>query len=146
MVCSMEEQLERVSSKLTVFFEDPFWVGVFERIENRKLSVAKVTFGVEPKDYDVLEFINRNYYHLQFSPAVETVVKDMKKNPKRAQRDAKKQTLEIGIGTKSQQALKLQQEQNKQERKVRSREQREAESQRIFELKKIKKREKHRGH
>ncbi len=146
LVCSMEEQLERVSSKLTVFFEDPFWVGVFERIENRKLSVAKVTFGVEPKDYDVLEFINRNYYHLQFSPAVETVVKDTKKNPKRAQRDAKKQTLETGIGTKSQQALKLQQEQNKQERKVRSREQREAESQRIFELKKIKKREKHRGH
>ena len=138
--------MDRVSGKLTIYFENPFWVGVFERIENRKLSVAKVTFGVEPKDYDVLEFINRNYYHLQFSPAVETVVKDTKKNPKRAQRDAKKQTLETGIGTKSQQALKLQQEQNKQERKVRSREQREAESQRMFELKKIKKREKHRGH
>ena len=138
--------MDRVSDRLTVFFEDPFWVGVFERIENRKLSVAKVTFGVEPKDYDVLEFINRNYYHLQFSPAVETVVKDTKKNPKRAQRDAKKQTLETGIGTKSQQALKLLQEQNKQERKVRSREQREAENQRLFELKQIKKREKHRGH
>ena len=138
--------MDRVSGKLTIYFEDPFWVGVFERIENRKLSVAKVTFGAEPKDYEVLEFINRNYYHLQFSPAVETVVKDTKKNPKRAQRDAKKQTLETGIGTKSQQALKLKQEQNKQERKVRSREQREAENQRIFELKKIKKREKHRGH
>ena len=138
--------MDRVSGKLTIYFEDPFWVGVFERIENRKLSVAKVTFGVEPKDYDVLEFINRNYYHLQFSPAVETVVKDTKKNPKRAQRDAKKQTLETGIGTKSQQALKLQQEQNKQERKIRSREQREAESQRMFELKQIKKREKHKGH
>ena len=138
--------MDRVSGKLTIYFEDPFWVGVFERIENRKLSVAKVTFGVEPKDYDVLEFINRNYYHLQFSPAVETVVKDTKKNPKRAQRDAKKQTLETGIGTKSQQALKLQQEQNKQERKVRSREQREAENQRLFELKQIKKREKHKGH
>ena len=50
------------------------------------------------------------------------------------------------IGTKSQQALKLQQEQNKQERKVRSREQREAESQRLFELKQMKKREKHKGH
>ena len=129
-----------------MFFEDPFWVGVFERIENRKLSVAKVTFGAEPKDYEVLEFINRNYYHLQFSPAVETVVKDTKKNPKRAQRDAKKQTLETGIGTKSQQALKLQQEQNNQERKVRSREQRNAESQRLFELKQMKKREKHKGH
>ena len=138
--------MDRVSGKLTIYFEDPFWVGVFERTTNRKLSVAKVTFGVEPKDYDVLEFINRNYYHLQFSPAVETVVKDTKKNPKRAQRDAKKQTLEMGIGTKSQQALKLQQEQNKQERKVRSREQRDAESQRLFELKQMKKREKHKGH
>ena len=138
--------MDRVSGKLTIYFEDPFWVGVFERIENRKLSVAKVTFGVEPKDYDVLEFINRNYYHLQFSPAVETVVKDTKKNPKRAQRDAKKQTLETGIGTKSQQALKLQQEQNKQERKVRNREQRDAENQRLFELRQLKKREKHKGH
>ena len=138
--------MDRVSGKLTIYFEDPFWVGVFERIENRKLSVAKVTFGAEPKDYEVLEFINRNYYHLQFSPAVETVVKDTRKNPKRAQRDAKKQTLETGIGTKSQQALKLQQEQNKQERKVRSREQRDAESQRLFELKQMKKREKHKGH
>ena len=106
----------------------------------------KVTFGVEPKDYDVLEFINRNYYKLQFSPEIEAVVKDTRKNPKRAQRDAKKQTLETGIGTKSQQALKLQQEQNKQERKVRSREQRDAESQRLFELKQMKKREKHTGH
>ena len=138
--------MDRVSGKLTIYFEDPFWVGIFERIENRKLSVVKVTFGAEPKDYEVLEFINRNYYHLQFSPAVETVVKDTKKNPKRAQRDAKKQTLETGIGTKSQQALKLQQEQNKQERKVRSREQRDAESQRLFELKQMKKREKHKGH
>ncbi len=138
--------MDRVSGKLTIYFEDPFWVGVFERIENRKLSVAKVTFGGEPKDYEVLEFINRNYYHLQFSPAVKTVVKDTKKNPKRAQRDAKKQTLETGVGTKSQQALKLQQEQNKLERKVRSREQRDAESQRLFELKQMKKREKHKGH
>ena len=138
--------MDRMSGKLTVFFEDPFWVGIFERTTDKKLSAAKVTFGAEPKDYEVLEFINRNYYHLQFSPAVETVVKDTKKNPKRAQRDAKKQTLETGIGTKSQQALKLQQEQNKQERKVRSREQREAENQRLFELKQMKKREKHKGH
>ena len=138
--------MERVSSKLTVFFEDPFWVGVFERISDGKLSAAKVTFGAEPKDYEVLEFINRNYYHLRYSPAVETVVKEAKKNPKRAQRDAKKQILETGIGTKSQQALKLQQEKNKQEQKVISREQREAENQRLFELKQMKKREKHKGH
>ena len=62
------------------------------------------------------------------------------------QREAKKQMQETGIGTKSQQALKLQQEQNKQERKVRSREKKEADELRMFELKQQKKREKHRGH
>ena len=105
-----------------------------------------MTFGAEPKDYEVQEFINRHYYHLQFSPAIKTDVKDVKKNPKRAQRDAKKQTLENGIGTKSQQALKLQQEQNKLERKERSKQEREAESERQFEMKQQKKKEKHKGH
>ena len=83
---------------------------------------------------------------LKFSPVVETVVKDVKRSPKRLQRKAKKQMLEIGIGTKSQQALKLQQEQNKQERKVRGREKKEADELRIFELKQQKKREKYKGH
>ncbi len=50
-----------------------------------------------------------------------------------------------GIGTKSQQALKLQQEQLKTERKIVSREQREAEKQRQFELKQQKRKEKHKG-
>ena len=42
--------MDKASGKLTVYFEEPFWVGVFERIEDGKLSVAKVTFGAEPKD------------------------------------------------------------------------------------------------
>ena len=138
--------MDKVSGKLTVYFEEPFWVGIFERIEDGKLSVAKVTFGAEPKDYEVQEYVQKYYFSLKFSPAVDTVVKDIKRNPKRMQREAKKQMQEIGIGTKSQRALKLQQEQNKQERKVRSQEKKEAEKLRIFELKQQKKREKHKGH
>ena len=138
--------MDKVSGKLTVFFEKPFWVGVFEHIEDGKLTVAKVTFGAEPKDYEVQEYIQKYYYSLQFSPAVATVVKETKSNPKRMQRDAKKQMQENGISTKSQQALKMQQEQNKQERKIRSRKQKEADEQRMFELKQQKKRSKHRGH
>ena len=94
----MSTRIEKCQGRLTVYFEDPFWVGVFERIENGKLSAAKVTFGAEPKDYEVQEFINRHYYHLQFSPAIKTDVKDIKKNPKRAQRDAKKQILDFASG------------------------------------------------
>ena len=138
--------MDKVSGKLTVYFEEPFWIGIFERIEDGKLSVAKVTFGAEPKDYEVQEYVQKYYFSLKFSPAVDTVVKDIKRNPKRMQREAKKQMQEIGIGTKSQQALKLQQEQSKQERKVRSQEKKEAEKLRMFELKQQKKREKHKGH
>ena len=138
--------MDKASGKLTVYFEEAFWIGVFERIEDGKLSVAKVTFGAEPKDYEVQEYIRKHYSSLKFSPAVDTVVKDIKRNPKRMQREAKKQMQETGIGTKSQQALKLQQEQNKQERKVRSREKKEADELRMFELKQQKKREKHKGH
>ena len=137
--------MDKVSGKLTVYFEEPFWVGVFECIEDGKLSVAKVTFGAEPKDYEVQEYIQKYYFSLKFSPAVETVVKDIKRNPKRMQREAKKM-LKTGIGTKSQQALKLQQEQNKQKCKERSRRKKEAQEQRMFELKQQKKREKHKGH
>ncbi|MDE7425647.1 MAG: YjdF family protein [Lachnospiraceae bacterium] len=135
----------KVNGKLTVYFDEPFWVGVFERIEDGKLSVAKVTFGAEPKDYEVFQFILKHYYSLQFSPAVATVAKKTIRNPKRMQRDIRKQLRDTGIGTKSQQALKLQQEQNKQERKVKSREQKLAEAKRMFELKQQKKKEKHRG-
>ena len=138
--------MDKVSGKLTVVFEDPFGVGIVERSEDGRLSVAKVTFGAEPKDYEVQEYIQKYYSGLKFSPAVDTVVKDVKRSPKRLQREAKKQMMEIGIGTKSQQALKLQQEQNKQERKVRSREKREADELRMFELKQQKKRERHKGH
>ncbi len=137
--------MNEVSGKLTVFFEEPFWVGVFECVSDGKLSVCKVTFGAEPKDYEVYEFVLKNYYRLRFSPSVATNVKEAGRNPKRVQREVRKQVQNNGIGTKSQQALKLQQEQLKIERKIVSREQREAEKQRQFELKQQKRKEKHRG-
>ena len=137
--------MDKVSGRLTVFFEEPFWVGVFERISEGKLSVCKVTFGTEPKDYEVYDFILKNYYCLRFSPAVATDVKEAGRNPKRVQREVRKQMQNTGVGTKSQQALKLQQEQLKNERKIVNREQREAEKQRLFELKQKKRKEKHRG-
>lgn len=137
--------MDKVSGKLTVFFEEPFWIGVFERISEGKLFVCKVTFGAEPKDCEIYEFISKNYYQLRFSSAVAAEVKEAGRNPKRVQREVQKQVQNTGIGTRSQQALKLQQEQQKIERKAVSREQREAEKQRQFELKQQKRKEKHRG-
>jgi len=42
--------MDKLAVKLTILFEDPFWIGIFERIDDNKLSVAKITFGAEPKD------------------------------------------------------------------------------------------------
>ena len=131
---------------LTVYFDEPFWVGVFERTEDGRLSVCKVTFGAEPKDYEVWAFVLEHYHQLTFSPAVEAETRQAADNPKRRQRNAGKQMARSGIGTKSQQALQMQLEQTKQERKVKSREQKLAEIERQFALKQQKKREKHKGH
>lgn len=135
---------ERIG-KLTVYFDNPFWVGVFERIEDEKLSVCKVTFGAEPKDYEVLQFILKNYSQLKFSPSVDVKVRKEAKNPKRMQREARKQTALSGIGTKSQQALQQQREENKLLRKTISKQMQEAENQRRYDLKQQKRKEKHRG-
>ena len=138
--------MDQTSGTLTVYFEPPFWVGIFERIEDGKLTVSKITFGAEPKDYEVYDFILKHYYELKFSPPVSTEVKKAADNPKRRKRKAKKQLQNNGIGTKSQQALQMQLEEIKTERKQKSRKQREEDKQRQFELKQHKRRKKHRGH
>ena len=135
-----------VESKLTIYFEEPFWVGVFEELEGDKLSVCRVVFGAEQTDAEVYDFILKHYYHLRFSAPVKAEIKKKADNPKRRQRNARKQLETAGIGTKSQQALQKQYEENKTERKRTTHEQREAEKQRQFELRQQKRKEKHRGH
>lgn len=137
--------MNKVQSKLTVFFDGIFWVGVLERQVDNKLAVVKHIFGAEPKDIEIYQWILHHYHQLIFSTPVslETQKQDIK-NPKRMQRVVKKQTRR-GIGTKSQQALKKQQEENKQVRKRKTREQKEQEKQKIFQVKQKKKLEKHKG-
>ena len=129
-------------TRLTVFFEAPFWVGVFERFEGGTLSVCKITFGAEPKDYDVLSYVLKNYARLRFSPAVAAAVRQDAANPKRMQREIRRASSGCGVGTKAQQALQLQQ---KLERKTRTCEQRDAEKQLKFDRRQQKRKEKHRG-
>ena len=131
---------------LTVFFDGQFWIGIFERTEGGTLSVFRVVFGAEPKEQQVHEFVLRHYLKLRFSPPVEGVkIQTIASNPKRRQRQIAR-SAEKGIGTKSQQAMKLAQEARKLARKVRTREQREAEEQRKRELHAERKKARHRGH
>ena len=137
--------MRTVTCRVTVYFDGPFWAMLYERESGGWYEASRTVFGAEPKDYEMADFVLKNYYWLRFSPAVAADVKEAVRNPKRMQREVQKQVQNTGIGTKSQQALKLQQEQWKTERKTAGRERREAEKQRRFELKQQKKKEKHRG-
>jgi len=135
-----------IKTSLTILFENPFWIGLYERIDNEKYGVCKITFGAEPKDYEVYDFLLYNWNILRFSPPVRTDnVEERRINPKRMQRAISGQLQDKGIGTKAQQALKLQHEQGKIERKIQNREQKEAEKERQYALRQEKKKAKHRG-
>ena len=54
--------MDEGKGQFVVFFEDPFWVGVFEEIEDGNLSVCKVTFGKEPTEEELWEFVLQNHH------------------------------------------------------------------------------------
>lgn len=134
-------------AQLTVLFEDPFWIGLYEREDPAGYQVCRIVFGGEPRDQEVYGYLLTHWRALRFSPRLAGQgIPDRHQNPKRRQREIQRETRPSGIGTKAQQALKLQQEQGKQARTVRSRQQRDAEETRKFQLRQEKRREKHRGH
>ena len=105
-------------SSLTILFEAPFWIGIYERSCYGKYEVCKITFGAEPKDYEVYEFLLKNWHKLKFSPPIQAeVIAERKINPKRMQREINSQLQDKGIGTKAQQALR---KKNKDPRATRS--------------------------
>ena len=135
-----------VWSRLTILFDPPFWIGLYAREEAGQYEVCKIPFGAEPSDAEVYEFLLRYRYALRFSPRLEgdpTVERSL--HPKRLQRKIRAELQNKGIGTKAQQALQLQREEQKLERKTHTREQRDAEKQLKFDRRQQKRKEKHRG-
>ena len=139
--------MQNYVSKITVLFEDPFWIGLFEREYESNFYICKIIFGSEHKDYDVYVFILKKYNKINWyklNNEVHTISKCI--NPKLMQRIINKQLDTSTISTKAQQALKLQHEQNKIKRKNYNREKLKDEKDRKFDLKQQKRKQKHRGH
>ena len=55
-------------------FEAPFWIGVYERFDEGYYEVCKITFGSEPKDYEVYDFLLKNWNSLKFSPPIKSEI------------------------------------------------------------------------
>lgn len=139
--------MQKIESQLTVYFENPFWVGVYERQDDGRLTVCRIVFGTQPKDYEVYQFIQQNWHLLRFSPPVSAGKHIGKRiNPKRMQRDIQKQLTGNGVGTRAQQALKLQQQEGKKAHQKRTHLQKEEEQLKRFAQKQEKKKQKRKGH
>jgi hypothetical protein len=139
---------EGMSLILTVFYEDPFWVGLFTISEGATARYCRVVFGKEPSDREIYEFVQRNYRNLHFSeslpaaPAVPSI-----KNPKRRQREAGRNLQQRTGEKKSYQLIKetLKQGQ-KAVRKADRKQLQEEQEAHILQVKQTKRKEKRRGH
>ncbi|MGR8823284.1 YjdF family protein [Leuconostoc citreum] len=133
---------------LTIIFDQPFYVGIFERRTGNTYEVSKINLGTsEPRDSLIYELLIENWSRVRFNTVniANTERIQKKVNPKRMQRLAKK-TLKSGLSTKAQEAVKLAQTAQKLEKKKhKSLKNQEIKEQRYL-LSQKKKSEKHRGH
>jgi hypothetical protein len=132
--------------KLTVLFEAPFWIGIFERT-SETYEVSRVVFGSEPKDFEIYALIMQKFDSLKFSKPISVDFElERKINPKKLQRMVKKEVQATGIGTKAQNTLKLEREHLKQERRLLSKTEKEELEKIKFKKSQEKKKDKKKGH
>ena len=131
-----------VSSTLTVYHDGQFWVGLAEHVEDGRCGVARIVFGAEPFDEEILQFVIGKWEKLAFFGDDPTEAVKPAKNPKRRAREAAKALKQPAMSPKAQQVLANQREAIKQE-SAHARSQRRAdEAEARFEQRK----QKHRGH
>lgn len=132
---------------LTVLFEDPFWVGIFERNDGKHYSVAREVFGAEPTDIEVYQFVISKLSTLRFTTPIKEDKKKIRKiNPKRLQREVIKSSQKATGVSKAQDVMRIELEKNKKISKEKSKLRKEMEEQRKFDLKQAKKKKKQKGH
>ena len=135
-----------VSSTLTVYHDGQFWVGLAERVEDGRYGVVRIVFGAEPSNEEILQFVASEWAKLAFFGDDPTEESKPVKNPKRRAREASRALKQPAMGTKAQQTLASQREAMKRE-SVHARSQRRAdEAEARFEQRKLKRKQKHRGH
>ena len=136
--------------KVTVTLEGPFWVGIFERVDDDGLAAARVIFGKEPTDPELYQYILANYNALRFSQPQTFQLVIKRKSPKRVQREVRREMERAKSGlsntTYAQDVLRAEIEKNKIIKKSISKAEKESEAALRFEKRQEKKKRKRSGH
>ena len=59
--------MKEASADLTVYFQDPYWVGEYKRISPGKIETSKVFFDYEPLTSQVYNYYLKNWKKLKFT-------------------------------------------------------------------------------
>lgn len=102
-----------VSSTLTLYHDGQFWVGIIEHAENERFGVARIVFGNEPSNGELLQFVITRWEKLPFFGDEMPTPAQLPKNPKRRQREASKALHKPTLSTKAQRVLASQREVSK---------------------------------
>ncbi len=136
--------------KATIFFEKRYWVGTFERTDKEGYAVAKHIFGPEPTNPEVYDFVVNRYQELKFGELKEINIIIQRMNPKRVQREIRREMARIKETSKpstfTQDYMREEVEKRKKERKSLSSAEKQARKDEQFVIKLEKRKEKHRGH
>ena len=135
-----------VSSTLTVYHDGQFWVGLAEHVEDGRYGIARIVFGAEPSDEEILRFVTSEWEKLSFFGDKATETSKPAKNPKRRLREASRTLKQPAMSTKAQLALAEQREMMKRESTHARSRRRAEEAEARFEQRKLKRKQKHRGH
>ena len=134
-----------VSSTLTVYHDGQFWVGLAEHVEGGRYGVARIVFGAEPSDEEILQFVVGKWEKLSFFGGEPTEAIKPARTPSGAPARRRRPS-QPAMSTKAQQALAAQREAMKRE-SAHARSRRHAEeADARFEQRKLKRQQKHRGH
>ena len=135
-----------VSSTLTVYHDGQFWVGLAEHVEGGRYGAARIVFGAEPSNEEILRFVVNKWAKLSFFGDDPAKANEPARNPKRRAREAAKALKQPAMSTKAQRALVAQREAMKQESAHVRSQRRADEAEARFEQRKLKRKQKHRGH
>ena len=78
------------TSKLTILFEDPFWIGLYEREDDTGYAVCRIVFGGEPRDQEVYAYLLEHWRTLRFSPPRPGTARPARTRQQREAEEARK--------------------------------------------------------
>jgi hypothetical protein len=136
--------------KLTICFEAPFYVAIVEQVRDGKLYAARHVFGPEPSDAQVYAFVLADLaalcQEMRRGVPVDAPAPQKRVNPKRLQREIRREMEQAGRTRKAHDAMRQSYEAQNTERQQNKRARRRAERDRKYALKQKKARKKRRGH